>query len=698
MLGAIVDASRGRRIAVAVFGMSIATLSPATADTPVAAGESMKMNAPQGELIPRQVLFGNPDRAMPQLSPDGKWLSYLAARDGVLNIWVAPVGDLSAAKAITHERERGIRNYQWAYTAEQILFMQDTRGDENFHVFVADVMSGTVRDVTPFDDVQARVSHVSSRRPDTVLVAINNRVPQLHDVHSLNVRTGELKLVLQNDGFISFEADEDLNVRFAMRMTEDGGMEILKRVKDGFEPFTKIPQEDTLTTAPIGFDASGRHLYMADSRGRNTAGAVELDCESGTMRVLADDPRADVGSAMLIHPTQRTLQAVSFNYERSHWKVLDPAIQKDLDLLAKVEDAEIEVLSRTLDDRHWLVQYWADAGPVRWYLYDRDSGKTRFLFTNRSQLQDVTLGKMHARVLKARDGMNLVSYLTLPVGSNQDGGVKPDSPLPLVLVVHGGPWARDDWGYDPVHQWLANRGYAVLSVNFRGSTGFGKQFINAADQQWGRTMHDDLLDAVDWAVREGIADRSKVAVLGGSYGGYATLWSVTNSPDVFACGVDIVGPSNLVTLLNSIPPYWAPMIEMFAKRVGDPRTTDGKKLLEERSPLNYVSSIKKPLLIAQGANDPRVKQAESDQIVAAMQQKGIPVTYVLYPDEGHGFNRPENSLSFWAVAEGFLAKHLGGKFEPVGDDFQGSTLQIKAGAEHVPGLKGVKLSESAGQG
>jgi dipeptidyl aminopeptidase/acylaminoacyl peptidase len=293
---------------------------------------------------------------------------------------------------------------------------------------------------------------------------------------------------------------------------------------------------------------------------------------------------------------------------------------------------------------------------------------------------------MQSREIKARDGLTLVSYLSLPPGSDANGDGIPDAPVPLVLNVHGGPWARDDYGFDPEHQWLANRGYAVLGVNYRGSTGFGKSFINASNKEWAGKMHDDLLDAVEWAVAQKITTADKVAIYGGSYGGYATLVGLTFTPHTFACGVDIVGPSNLATLLATIPPYWKSFFEEFATRVGDPRTEEGKKLLEERSPLTRVDAIKKPLLIAQGANDPRVKQAESDQIVQSMKDKGLPVTYVLYPDEGHGFARPANRTSFYAIAEGFLAQCLGGRYEPVGDDFKGPNVQVPEGAQHVPGL------------
>jgi dipeptidyl aminopeptidase/acylaminoacyl peptidase len=332
------------------------------------------------------------------------------------------------------------------------------------------------------------------------------------------------------------------------------------------------------------------------------------------------------------------------------------------------------------------VAFLTDDGPVRYYRYDRDANHAEYLFANRSDLDGLPLAPMHPVEITSRDGLTLVSYLTLPPGSDPDGDGRPTEAVPMVLNVHGGPWGRDDWGYDSIHQWLANRGYAVLSVNFRGSTGFGKEFVNAGNRQWGAAMHDDLIDAVNWAVAEKITESDRVGILGGSYGGYATLVGLTMTPEVFACGVDIVGPSNIITLLSTIPPYWAPAMQMFRDRVGDPATEEGRKLLTERSPLTHVAAIRRPLLIGQGANDPRVKQAESDQIVQAMQEKGIPVTYVLFADEGHGFARPENSLAFFAVADLFLAEHLGGRSEPIGGDFQGSSVTVPHGAESVPGL------------
>ncbi len=645
-------------------------------------------------LIERSVLFGNPDRAGPQLSPDGSHLAFLAPVEvepgkSVLNVWVGPATDPAAAKPVTKDTNRGIRQYFWAYNNTHILYLQDKGGDENWRAYSVDIANNNIeRDLTPFDGVRAEIEGVSHHFPDEIIVGLNNRNPQFHDLHRLNIRTGEMTLLVENNGFSGFVVDDQFMPRFAVRFGPDGGNEWL-RVKPGgeTEDWDKVPMEDTLTTQPVGFDKSGKMAYAIDSRGRDTGALVRIDIETKEKSLLAEDPKADAGGAM-VHPTENTIQAVSFTYDRQRWKILDESIAGDFAYLRTVADGDFNIASRTLNDKHWIVSFMLDDGPVRYYRYDRDAKKATFLFTNRKSIEGLPLAKMRSTIIKSRDDLSLVSYYTLPIWSDSDGDGKPTVALPMVLLVHGGPWARDGWGFNGMHQWLANRGYAVLSVNFRGSTGFGKGFINAGNMEWAGKMHNDLIDAVDWAVREGIADPKKVAIMGGSYGGYATLVGLTFTPDKFAAGVDIVGPSNITTLLNTIPPYWAPAIELFKKRVGDHTTDEGKKFLDSRSPLTKVGEINKPLLIGQGANDPRVKQSESDQIVNAMKAKSIPVTYVLYPDEGHGFARPENRTSFNAVAEAFLAEHLGGRYQPIGEDFKGSSITIPTGANQIPGLPG----------
>jgi dipeptidyl aminopeptidase/acylaminoacyl peptidase len=636
-------------------------------------------------LIPRKILFGNPDRAQVRISPDGATLSWLAPRDGVLNVWVVPRQNLEAARPVTHDTGRGIRFYLWAYTNQHILYIQDKNGDENWRVYSVDLKNDEVRDLTPFEGVQAQIAGVSYKFPEEIVIGLNNRDERFHDLYRLNLATGVMTLLQQNDGFAGFNIDDEYRVRYGVRMTPDGSLDMLQLTAGGWEPWDSIPGEDMLTTNPVGFDKAGTHLFMQDSRGRNTSALVEIDLATKKARLLAEDPRADAGD-VVVHPTEKHVQAVSFTYERKGWQILDASIEPDLAYLRTVADGEVEIISRSLDDKLWVAAYLVDNGPVRYYIYDHTTRQASFLFTNRPELEGQPLVKMMPAVFKSSDGFNLVAYYSLPAGSdsNQDG--IPDQPLPMVFMPHGGPWGRNFWGYDPFHQWMANRGYAVLCVNFRSSTGFGKAFTNAGDKEWGGKIMQDQTEAVQWAIKTGIADPARVAVMGGSFGGYSTLAGLTMFPETFACGVDLVGPVNLITLLESMPPYWKPTLEMFTTRVGDFRTEEGRILLKKHSPLTYVDNICRPLLIGQGANDPRVKQAESDQIVKAMQAKNIPVTYVLYSDEGHGFARPENNLSFNAIAEAFLAKVLGGRHEPVGEDFKGSSLQVLIGATDVPGL------------
>lgn len=637
------------------------------------------------ELIPRSVLFGNPDRVFVTLSPDGERLAYLAPLDGVLNVWVASVDGPEDARPVTRDHGRGIQTYAWAYTDDHILYLQDVDGDENWRAICVTLSTGEVVDLTP-QGVRARLQLLSPLSPDEVLIELNDRDPRYSDLYRVRIPDGRRQMIQRNDGFMGFLADDRFGVRLGVRTTAAGALELMAPHADGWRRVDGIPAEDAMSTHPLGLDTSGRILYLFDSRGRDTAALVAWDLASGERMTLAEDPRSDA-SGVWIHPRTRRIQAVAFTYERQRWEIVDEAVAPDLERLQGVIEGELKVVSRCLDDRRWIACDRRAQGATRYYLYDRTAEEVRFLFVDRDGIERATLASVHPRVIAARDGLPLVSYLTLPPDRDVDGDGVPDAPLPMVLWVHGGPWGRDIWMYHPDHQWLANRGYAVLAANFRGSTGFGKRFVNAGDRQWAADMHRDLLDAVDWAVDRGIADPERVAIGGGSYGGYATLVGMTDTPDVFACGVDIVGPSNLITLLKNIPPYWTPMLPLLAQRIGDPSTDEGQALLRERSPLFRVDRIRKPLLIGQGANDPRVKRSESDHIVDAMRQRGIPVTYVVYQNEGHGFVRPENRLSFMAIAEAFLAPVLGGRAEPFGDDTAGASAEVVTGAEFVPGLE-----------
>lgn len=639
------------------------------------------------ELIARDALFGNPERANVQISPDGKYLSWVAAVDGVLNVWVAPADNPSQARAVTQDKARGIRSYFWSYQPDTLLYLRDSGGDEDFHLYAVDLKTGQAKDLTPFPKTTAQVAGVSPKHPGTILVGMNDRDAQWHDIYKVDLASGDRTLLEKNDAQIAgYIADADYTLKYAQRSRPDGGADVLRRGANGaWEKFDDIPFEDVLTTSPGGLTLDGKTLYFTDSRGRNTAALFAIDVASGKRSLVLEDARADVGGT-LADPATGKVQAVSVDYLRDEWKVVDPAIRADLEKLKAIGPGDVSVNTRTLDDKTWIVAYSAAEAPLVYYRYDRGTGTLTKLFSARPKLEGKPLVPQWPVEIASRDNKTLVSYLTLPRSADANSDGKAETPVPLVLLVHGGPWARDSYGYGSYNQWLANRGYAVLSVNFRGSTGFGKDFTNAGNGEWAGKMHDDLIDAVQWAVKQGVTTQDQVAIMGGSYGGYATLTGLTFTPDAFACGVDIVGPSNLNTLLSTVPPYWASFFEQLAKRMGDPRTDAGKKWLTERSPLTRADQIKKPLLIGQGANDPRVKQAESDQIVKAMQAKNIPVTYVLFPDEGHGFARPENNKAFNAVTEGFLAQCLGGRAEPIGKDFTGSSISVPVGADGVPGL------------
>ncbi len=610
------------------------------------------------ELIPLSVLFGNPERVSPRLSPDGSELAWIAPHDDVLNVWVAPIGSdgvsWETARVVTNDADRGIRQFAWAHDGRHLLYVQDAGGDENWRLYDVDLPTMERRDLTPFEGVQARVMAGEKAFPDQILVGLNKDNPQLHDVYRLDLTSGELTRELANPGFIGMVADSQLVVRAALQPRPDGSVVLVVR-DSGDSPdwreLLTISAEDSLTTAPVGFSADGRSLLVISSVGAEAARLVRIDLESGGTEVLAEDPEADV-SAVRIHPDTREPQVVTFLKDRSVYRVLDPSVAGHVAAIRALHHGDPAFTDADDADRVWLAAFTNDAGPVSYYAYDTTTGAGSFLFEVRPELSDYELASMEPFSYAARDGLTVHGYLSFPSGADR-------TDLPTVLLVHGGPWARDAWGFDPQAQWLANRGYLCIQVNFRGSTGYGKAFLNAGDREWGARMQDDLSDAVAHAIGKGWSDPARIAIMGGSYGGYATLAGAAFTPDLYCCAVDIVGPSNLITLIESVPPYWAPMIAQFHNRVGDP--AKDREFLWSRSPLSVAERIRIPLLIAQGANDPRVKQAESEQIVAALQKAGIEHDYMLFPDEGHGFAKPENRLKFFAAADKFLSRYLGGR-------------------------------------
>ena len=610
-------------------------------------------------LVPREVLFGNPEKIQPRISPDGKRLAYIAPDNGVLNVWVGDVGAAEDSfKPVTSDTERGIRAFFWGQDNARILYVQDAGGDENWRLYDTELASGTTRDLTPFEGVQAQLIAEEKKFPTELLVGLNMENPQLHDVYHLDVETGELEMILKNPGIVGFVADAEMRVRAGLQPRPDGGMNLVGRppgaAAEEWQMLIDVNSDDALSTAPIGFTADGHSLYLLSSVDANASRLLRVDLSDLTTVVLAEDPQYDV-SGVMSNPDTKEIQMVSYTKARTEHVVIDPSIAEDIAAIEKIQPGDFTFLGRDHADRTWLIAFTVDDGPVAYYAWDRQTREATFLFHHQSALSQYTLAKMEPFSFAARDGLEIHGYLTFPPGIDRTN-------LPAVLMVHGGPWARDTWSFNAEAQWLANRGYASIQVNFRGSTGYGKEFVNAGNKQWAAAMHDDLIDAVEHVVTQGWVDRKRVAISGGSYGGYAALVGATFTPDVFCCAVDVVGPSNLQSLIESIPPYWAPIVAQFHERVGNPETE--ADFLWERSPLSKVDQIRIPILVAQGANDPRVKQAESEQIVNAMRDKGIDHVYLLFGDEGHGFAKPENRMKFFKAAEQFLAKHLGGRFEP----------------------------------
>jgi dipeptidyl aminopeptidase/acylaminoacyl peptidase len=653
---------------------SVPNSDPASVSATQAATQGGAANA-LPTLIPREVLFGNPTRAQARLSPDGRHLSWLApSAAGVLNVWVQPADRGEEARQITNDQKRGIRGYGWTEDGSRILYVQDEGGDENWHLYAVPLDGSEAKDLTPFEGVRAQNLMTDPEHPNEVLVGLNKRDPSVFDMYRIQLDSGEVELDTENPGdVLSWLTDAKFRIRAAEATDPETGDDII-RVRDAedqpWRELLRFPFGEN--GGALAFNAQGDQLFVTSSLGSDTTRLLAIDVKTGEVRVeLAKDAKADVGS-VIVHPTEHRIQAVEFDYLKPEWTVIDPSIAEDLAYLEETAEGTVAISSRTLADDRWVFVDQPDDGPATYYLYDRPKEgqppKAERLFVSRPELAEYDLAEMQPIEIQARDGLTLPAYLTLPLG------LEPKQ-LPLVLLVHGGPWARDDWGYSAQAQWLANRGYAVLQVNFRGSTGFGKAFLNAGNGEWGvGAMQHDLTDSVRWAIEQGIADPERVCIFGGSYGGYATLAGLAFTPELYACGVDIVGPSNIETLFQSVPPYWAPMKKQLIKRVGD--VENDPELNRRISPLFHAEKIEAPLMVLQGANDPRVKIAEADQIVAAMREKDLPVTYIVFPDEGHGFARPENRLDANARIEQFLAEQLGGRAEPI-TPIEGSTAEVR---------------------
>lgn len=609
-------------------------------------------------LIPRQLLFGNPVKTSPQISPDGTKLAYVAPdAQAVLNIWIRDLQHPQQSdQQATFDQNRGVRRFLWQLDSQHLLYVQDKDGDENWHLYQTALDTKETKDLTPHEDIQVDFVAYEKDRPNLLLIQSNQREKGLFDVYLMDLTTGESVLAALNpDNAFNWVADHDLQVRAVQSYTKEGDQLIRIRAphQEEWQELMTIPSNEIIQI--VGFSPDNQSLYLLSSMDHQTCRLVSLDLTTKEQQILAEDAHYDLEDQCLVHPQTNHLEAIGVERERFEWIVLNPSIQADLQTLqGKDPRACFKLTSRDLANQKWVVASYSDDRPVHFYLYDKEEGNLAFLFSAQPALEEYSLSKMQPVAFIAQDGMQIHAYLTLP--SNQEA-----RSLPAILLVHGGPWVRDTWGFRPEVQWLADRGYAVLQINYRGSTGYGKDYLNAGNREWAGKMHQDLLDGKQWLIDQGIADPQRVAIYGGSYGGYATLVGLSFTPDAFCCGVDLVGPSSLITLIENSPPYWAPLKSELDLRIGN--LEDDAEFLKSRSPLFKAHQITKPLLIGQGANDPRVKQSESDQIVAAMRLHQLPVEYLLFADEGHGFAKPVNRLKFYAAAELFFSKYLGGQSE-----------------------------------
>lgn len=676
-----------RITALAIIGSLISSISLSQTSKPT------EKDVP---VIDREVFFGNPEIAGGQLSPDGKWISFLKVYNGTLNIWVKKFDEaFDKAKPLTNN-ERPIGGYFWTNDSKYILFVKDKGGNENYHVYAVDPQAAAAeggvpvsRDLTPNDKVRAAIYQVSKKQPNLLWVGLNDRDPSWHDLYQLDINTGKLTLLRKNEDRISgwlFDWDEKL--RLALRNPEDGSTEILRVDADKLEKIYSVGPLESIE--PVGFNKTNKSLYMSTNKGASVdlSKLVLLDPATGSTTDVESDPlkKVDFGGASLSDVTHElVLTTYTDEKERKYWKSKDWEADYNL-LRSKFPDREISMANSTADERKLLVSIYGDKYASEIWFFNRDTKQLLKQYVQRPKLKAVEqyLSPMQPITYKSSDGLAIPAYLTLPAyGTGKN--------LPLLVFPHGGPWARDNWGYHPYAQFFANRGFAVLMMNFRGSTGYGKNFLDAGNLEWGLKMQDDITWGVKYLVQQGIADTKKVAIMGGSYGGYATLAGLAFTPDLYAAGVDIVGPSNLFTLLSTIPPYWEAGRKIFSLRMGDENTEAGKAVLQKASPLFSADKIKAPLLIVQGANDPRVKKAESDQIVVALRGLGRDVQYIMADDEGHGFAKPVNNMAMIAASEKFLAPYCGTRYQPEMPDDVAKRLK-----EITVDVAAVKLAEKSG--
>ncbi len=631
-------------------------------------------------LIDRELIFGNPEIAGAQISPDGKYIAFLKPWKDTRNIYVKSIDEpFSAARLLTTETKRPVAGYLWTRDAKFIIYAKDHDGDENFNVYAVDPGAKPAagadapesRDLTGLKGVRVELVEAPKNDPDVIYIGLNDRDKAWHDLYKLKISTGEKTLVRQNTERITgWVFDTKGNLRMATRSADNGDTEILRVDASGF---TKIYSCSVFETCgPLKFLPDGSKVYIETNKGTNLISLALMDPATGQTQLVESDPqnKVDFGGAIFSEATDE-LVGTSYYYDRQKMYFRDKKFAADYEWLEhKLPGMEIGMDSRTRDESIWLVTASSDIEPGQTLLFNRKTYALTPQYKVREKLPRQDLAEMKSVTYASSDGLEIPAYLTVPKGVEGKN-------LPALVIPHGGPWGRDVWGYNALAQFFANRGYAVLMPNFRGSTGYGRKFLDAGNLEWGRKMQDDVTWGVKYMVAQGIANPKRVGILGGSYGGYATLAGVTFTPDLYAAAVDIVGPSNLITLLDSIPPYWEAARKVFYVRMGNPTTPDGKALLEAESPIHYADKIRTPLLVAQGANDPRVNRREAEQIVVALRDRGFPVEYLLAPDEGHGFQRPVNNLALFMEAEAFLAEHLGGRYQ------EGGTPEVVARLKEI---------------
>lgn len=647
------------------FTLLSAFLVGATLGAPIA---TLAQTNSQPALIDRELFFGDPEISGAQLSPDGKFIAFVKPLKGTRNIWVKRTEEpFDAAKPVTADKSRPVTQYFWSRDGKYILFVQDKAGDENYNVYAVNPSDSPAagedvpgaRNLTDAKGIRAAIYAVPRSEPDTMYIGLNDRDKAWHDLYKVKISTGERTLMRQNTERITgwvFDLKDQL--KLATRAAENGDTEVLRVDEKGF---TKVYSCNVFESCgPIQYHKDGQRVYFLTNKGAGSD-LIKLTLfnpTTGKEETVESDPlnRVDFSGANFSEVSDELI-ATTYNDERVriYWK--DKNFEADYKLLQKkLPGKELSFSNSTKDERLWLITAFSDQEPGERYLFDRQTKKLTLQYRVREKLPRASLAPMKAVRYKSSDGLEIPAYLTLPKGAEAKN-------LPAIVVPHGGPWGRDSWGYNGFAQFLANRGYAVLMPNFRASTGYGKKFLDAGNKEWGQKMQDDVTWGAKYLIAEGIADPKRIGIMGGSYGGYATLAGVTFTPDMYAAGVSIVGPSNLITLLESIPPYWEQIRKLFYERMGDPNTPEGKAQLLRQSPLTSADKIKTPLLVVQGANDPRVTKRESDQIVIALRDRGFPVEYMVAPDEGHGFARPVNNMAMFATAEKFLAKHLGGRYQ-----------------------------------